>query len=54
MTKKIIVTKSVHSTINVELQGSFPEEALHFFRSMDVRGGHGEIVEIKNITKVII
>lgn len=48
MTKKIIVTKSVHSTINVELQGSFPEETLHFFRSMDVRGGHGEIVEIKN------
>lgn len=48
MANKIIVTKSVHKTINVELQGSFPEETLHFFRSMDVRGSHGEILEIRS------
>lgn len=48
MVNKIIVTKSVHKTINVELQGSFPEETLHFFRSMDVWGSHGEILEIRS------
>lgn len=48
MPNKIIVTKSVHKTINVELQGSFPEETLHFFNSMHVWGGHGEILEIRN------